>query len=121
MSSVTWLELPRRRPSLKRTWHISRLPSQRHLRLAGCGGQAARSQLSASGCTGGSATAVRVAGCDLRPSSTASSTRRTRLFDLDASMFTIPAQGYDRYVESSASMRVKAAALVQAVAARAPR
>jgi hypothetical protein len=41
----------------------------------------------------------------------------TRLFYLDASMFTIPAQGYHRYVESSASMRVKAAALVPAVAA----
>ena len=40
-----------------------------------------------------------------------------RLFYLDASMFTIPAQGYHRYVESSASMRVKAGALVPAVAA----
>ena len=41
----------------------------------------------------------------------------TRLFYLDASMFTIPAQGYHRYVGSSASMRVKAAALVPVVAA----
>lgn len=40
-----------------------------------------------------------------------------RLFYLDASMFTIPAQGYHRYVGSSASMRVKAAALVPVVAA----
>lgn len=41
----------------------------------------------------------------------------TRLFYLDASIYTIPAQGYHRYVGSSASMRVKAAALVPAVAA----
>ena len=38
-----------------------------------------------------------------------------RLFYLDASMFTIPVQGYHRYVGSSASMRVKAAALVPVV------
>lgn len=36
----------------------------------------------------------------------------TRLFYLNASMFAIPVQGYHRYVGSSASMRVKAAALV---------
>ena len=35
-------------------------------------------------------------------------------------MFTIPAQGYHRYVGSSASMRVKAAALVPVVAAAGP-
>jgi hypothetical protein len=35
-----------------------------------------------------------------------------RLFYLNASMFTIPVQGYHRFVGSSASMRVKAAALV---------
>ena len=52
---------------------------------------------------------------------TTSSTRRPRLFYLDASMFTIPAQGYHRYIDSSASMRVKAAALVPAVAAAGPR
>ena len=40
-----------------------------------------------------------------------------RLFYLDASMFTIPAQGYHRYVGSSASMRVKAAAMVPVVSA----
>jgi hypothetical protein len=41
----------------------------------------------------------------------------TRLFYLDASMFMIPAQGYHRYVGTSASMRVKAAALVPLVTA----
>jgi hypothetical protein len=35
-----------------------------------------------------------------------------RMFYLGASMFAIPIQGYHRYVGSSASMRVKAAALV---------
>jgi hypothetical protein len=35
-----------------------------------------------------------------------------RMFYLTASMFGVPAQGYHRYVDSSASMRVKAAALV---------
>ncbi len=35
-----------------------------------------------------------------------------RLFYLDATMFGIPVQGYHRYVRSSATMRVKAAALV---------
>ena len=41
----------------------------------------------------------------------------TRLFYLDATMLAIPAQGYHRYVGSSASMRVKAAALVPVVTA----
>jgi hypothetical protein len=40
-----------------------------------------------------------------------------RLFYLNASMFAIPVQGYHRYVGSSASMRVKAAALVPVVTA----
>ena len=40
-----------------------------------------------------------------------------RLFYLNASMFAIPVQGYHRYVEASASMRVKAAALVPVAAA----
>jgi hypothetical protein len=40
-----------------------------------------------------------------------------RLFFLTASMFAIPAQGYHRYVNSSASMRVKAAGLVPVVTA----
>jgi hypothetical protein len=35
-----------------------------------------------------------------------------RMFYLDATMFAIPVQGYHRYVGASASMRVKAAALV---------
>jgi hypothetical protein len=39
----------------------------------------------------------------------------TRLFYLTASMFTIPVQGYHRYVGPSATMRVKAAALVPVV------
>ena len=43
-----------------------------------------------------------------------------RLFYLTASMFTIPVQGYHRYVGSSASMRVKAAALVPVVSAEGP-
>jgi hypothetical protein len=38
-----------------------------------------------------------------------------RLFYLNASMFGIPVQGYHRYVGSSASMRVRAAALVPVV------
>jgi hypothetical protein len=38
-----------------------------------------------------------------------------RLFYLTASMFAIPAQGYHRYVGASASMRVKAAAVVPLV------
>lgn len=38
--------------------------------------------------------------------------RPTRMFYLTGSMFGIPVQGYHRYVGSSASMRVKAAALV---------
>lgn len=41
----------------------------------------------------------------------------TRLFYLDATMLAIPAQGYHRYAGSSASMRVKAAALVPVVTA----
>jgi hypothetical protein len=40
-----------------------------------------------------------------------------RMFYLTASMFGIPVQGYHRYVGSSASMRVKAAALVPVVTA----
>jgi hypothetical protein len=40
-----------------------------------------------------------------------------RLFYLTASMFAIPVQGYHRYIGSSASMRVKAAALVPVVSA----
>jgi hypothetical protein len=43
-----------------------------------------------------------------------------RLFYLNASMLTIPVQGYHRYVESSASMRVKAAALVPVAVADGP-
>jgi hypothetical protein len=43
-----------------------------------------------------------------------------RLFYLNASMFTIPVQGYHRYVGSSASMRVKAAALVPVAVADGP-
>jgi hypothetical protein len=39
-----------------------------------------------------------------------------RLFYLTGSMFTIPVQGYHRYVGPSATMRVKAAALVPVVA-----
>jgi Family of unknown function (DUF6544) len=39
----------------------------------------------------------------------------TRLFYLSASMFTIPVQGYHRYVGPSATMTVKAAALVPVV------
>lgn len=39
-------------------------------------------------------------------------TPAARLFYLDATMIAIPVQGYHRYVGSSASMRVKAAALV---------
>jgi hypothetical protein len=38
-----------------------------------------------------------------------------RLFYLDGSMFTIPVQGYHRYVGPSATMRVKAAGLVRLV------
>ena len=38
-----------------------------------------------------------------------------RLFSFNASMFGIPVQGYHRYVDSEASMRVKAAALVPVV------
>ena len=38
-----------------------------------------------------------------------------RYFYLNASMFAIPVQGYHRYAGSSASMRVKAAALVPVV------
>jgi hypothetical protein len=38
-----------------------------------------------------------------------------RLFYMNASMFMIPAQGYHRYVGSSATMRVKVAALVPVV------
>jgi len=40
-----------------------------------------------------------------------------RMFYLNASMFAVPVQGYHRYVASSASMRVKAAALVPIVKA----
>jgi hypothetical protein len=40
-----------------------------------------------------------------------------RMFYLIASMFAIPVQGYHRYVGSTASMRVKAAALVPVAAA----
>lgn len=43
-----------------------------------------------------------------------------RLFYLTASMFAVPVQGYHRYVGSSASMRVKAAAVVPVIQ-RAPR
>ncbi len=43
-----------------------------------------------------------------------------RLFYLTASMLTIPVQGYHRYVGSSASMRVKAAALVPVAMAAGP-
>jgi len=38
-----------------------------------------------------------------------------RLFSFHASMFGLPVQGYHRYVDSAASMRVKAAALVPVV------
>jgi len=40
---------------------------------------------------------------------------RARLFYLNASMLTIPVQGYHRYVGPSATMNVKAAALVPVV------
>jgi len=43
-----------------------------------------------------------------------------RLFYLTAAMFTIPVHGYHRYVGASASMRVKAAALVTVAAADGP-
>ena len=43
-----------------------------------------------------------------------------RLFYLTAAMFAIPVQGYHRYVGASASMRVKAAALVTVAAADGP-
>jgi hypothetical protein len=43
-----------------------------------------------------------------------------RLFYLNASMFALPVQGYHRYVGSSASMRVKAAALVPVAVADGP-
>ena len=43
-----------------------------------------------------------------------------RMFYLTASMFGIPVQGYHRYVDAAASMRVKAAALVPVVAAAGP-
>ena len=43
-----------------------------------------------------------------------------RLFYLNASMFAIPVQGYHRYVGSSASMRVKVAALVPVADAAGP-
>ena len=43
-----------------------------------------------------------------------------RLFYLTSSMFAVPVQGYHRYVGSSASMRVKAAALVTVAAADGP-
>jgi hypothetical protein len=43
-----------------------------------------------------------------------------RLFYLNASMFTIPVQGYHRYVGPSASMTVKAAALVPVVQVSGP-
>jgi hypothetical protein len=43
-----------------------------------------------------------------------------RLFYLTAAMFAVPVQGYHRYVGSSASMRVKAAALVMVAAAGGP-
>lgn len=44
----------------------------------------------------------------------------SRLFYLNASMFGIPVQGYHRYVDSAASMRVKAAAVVPVVSAAGP-
>lgn len=44
----------------------------------------------------------------------------SRMFYLTASMFGIPAQGYHRYVGASASMQVKAAALVPVAAASGP-
>jgi hypothetical protein len=43
-----------------------------------------------------------------------------RLFHLTASMFAVPVQGYHRYVGSSASMRVQAAALRTVAAADGP-
>ena len=43
-----------------------------------------------------------------------------RLFYLTAALFALPVQGYHRYVGSSASMRVKAAALVTVAAADGP-
>jgi hypothetical protein len=43
-----------------------------------------------------------------------------RLFYLNASMFAIPVQGYHRYAESAATMRVKAAALIPIVSASGP-
>jgi hypothetical protein len=43
-----------------------------------------------------------------------------RLFYLKASMFMVPVQGYHRYVGPSASMKVKAAALVSVVDASGP-
>jgi hypothetical protein len=43
-----------------------------------------------------------------------------RLFYLTASMFAIPVQGYHRYVGPSASMRVRAAAVVPVVSAADP-
>lgn len=43
-----------------------------------------------------------------------------RLFYMNASMVAVPVQGYHRYVGSSASMRVKAAALVPVAAAEGP-
>jgi len=43
-----------------------------------------------------------------------------RLFYMNASMFMIPAQGYHRYIGPSATMRVKAAALIPVVDASGP-
>jgi hypothetical protein len=43
-----------------------------------------------------------------------------RLFYLSGSMFTVPVQGYDRYVGQSATMTVKAGALVPVVEASGP-
>jgi hypothetical protein len=43
-----------------------------------------------------------------------------RLFYLTATMFAIPVHGYHRYVSASASMRVKAAALMTVAAADGP-
>ena len=66
-------------------------------------------------CTAASAMAPRRDGSRSPPSSTTGIDEPTRLFYVTGSMFTIPVQGYHRYVGPSATMRVKAAALVPVV------
>jgi hypothetical protein len=112
--------LPQRRPSLMRTWLIFRLLCSGTFARLVWWARRARSQLSRR-----DAWAIRNGRQDRWMPFSAEQHNviapATRLFYLGASMFTIPAQGYCRYVGSSASMQVKAAALVSVVAAAGPR